>query len=493
MYSTAEPVENEWSRARTVSSAATKTAVLLFLGFWVLYACVARYVLDAFPFAGDEYSVALQAKLFARGMLKVAAPAHIEWLGVDHTLIDTWVRSKYPPGAAALLSLGERVGAVWVVNPILGVGALAVVWSTIRDVLGEKSALVGLVALGLAPLFAFHAASFYSHTAATLFLSIAFAMVAAWLQRPVPRGGSGLFVLCGAALGCAFLVRPFDALLFGVAMVSLRSVRAILVTAASALPFVGLNLLYQKAQYGSLFSDGYSLYAPQLGLIYGPQAAAPMLSLACFLNPLQHWFHLDVARAFIVDWTVPGTALVALLGAYSISKSHPARPMRTFCIALIAVFVAALLVTTSDPDDGARPRYLSTILVPVAFLAAAGYEPACRALEARFGRRVQRIIVVVTMLFGLGQFVAFLQYRVPLVWKREGVFQAAKEHGLHDAVVVVRAKFPTQYARNGPWFDGVLYLSAPPSTTVDEVAAAYPGRQVWEAFEGEIWRLVKFR
>ncbi len=153
----------------------------------------------------------------------------------------------------------------------------------------------------------------------------------------------------------------------------------------------------------------------------------------------------------------------------------------------------ALLFTRANPDDGARPRYLAPVLVPLAFLAAAGFAPACAALDARFGRRARQILVFVTLLFGLGQFAAFLQGRVPLLWKREGVFQAAKAQGLSDAVVVVRAKFPTQYARNGPWFDGVLYLSAPPTTTVEEIASAYPGRPVWEAFEGDIWRLVKFR
>ncbi len=93
------------------SLAGSGAAILTIAGFGVLYACVARYVLDAFPFAGDEYSVALQAKLFAHGLLRVPAPAHAEWLGVDHVVIDDWVRSKYPPGMAALLSLGERARA----------------------------------------------------------------------------------------------------------------------------------------------------------------------------------------------------------------------------------------------------------------------------------------------------------------------------------------------------------------------------------------------
>jgi 4-amino-4-deoxy-L-arabinose transferase-like glycosyltransferase len=487
--------------ARARSIAGVSAVVLLLAAFGVLYACVARYTLDAFPFAGDEYSVVLQAKLFAHGMLRVPAPPHAEWLGVDHVVIDDWVRSKYPPGLATLLAIGERLGAIWIVNPLLGVATLVIVWRTIRRALGEKPALVGLIALGLAPLFAFHAASFFSHTASNFFLAIAFAAVASWLERPADRtgvssdrrGGELWFVLCGAALGCGFLVRPFDAVLFGVAMLSLRSVRAVLVTAASALPFAALTLVYQNAQFGSPFRDGYALYEPKLGEIYGPRAGGAMLSLGCLADPLQGWFHIDVLRAFVVDWTIPGTTLVAMLGAYAIGKDHPRRRLRQFCLALIGLSLFALAFTKANPDDGARPRYLAPLLVPVAFLAAAGFAPACAALDAWFGAGMRRVVVVVTLLFGFGQFAAFLQARVPQMWKREGVFQAGEALGQRDAVVVVRARFPTQYARNGPWFDGVLYLSAPPTTTVEEVAAAYPGRSVWEAFEGDSWRLVKVR
>src|SRR5579862_3485420 len=95
--------QRSWPRARLL--AGVPTAGLIISGFGVLYACVARYVLHAFPFAGDEYSVVLQAKLFAHGLLRAPAPAHTEWLGVDHVLVDQWVRSKYPPGMAALLAL----------------------------------------------------------------------------------------------------------------------------------------------------------------------------------------------------------------------------------------------------------------------------------------------------------------------------------------------------------------------------------------------------
>jgi hypothetical protein len=165
--------------------------------------------------------------------------------------------------------------------------------------------------------------------------------------------------------------------------------------------------------------------------------------------------------------------------------------MRTFSVTLIAVFVGALLPTIAGPDDGARPRYLSITLIPLALLAAAGFAPTSAMIASRFGRRVHTILVVTVVAFALAQLASFLQDRLPKVWKREGLYQATAALHLRDAVVVVRAKYPSRYARNGPWFDGVLYLSAPPETTLAEIRSAFPGRDIWEAREGEPWSLVR--
>jgi 4-amino-4-deoxy-L-arabinose transferase-like glycosyltransferase len=466
-------------------SAALALAIVAVLG--AIYALLARFALDGFPYSGDEYSVSLQGELFARGMLNAPAPPHIEWLGLDHVVIDSWVRSKYPPGAAALLGIGYRYGAAWLVTPLEAMVTLLVVWFANRRLLGPRPALVALIALGIAPLFMFEAASFYTHMATLMFLAIAFAALGAWTRGQRDR----CLVLAGMAIGCAFLTRPLDAVLFGVAMIAFRSPRAIAITAASALPFVAVNLAYQAAQFGSPFTDGYHVYEPTLRALYGSETAAASLSLAHLASAVQLWNHIDIYRALIVDWTVAGTALVALVGACELDRNHAARPMRTFSIVLIAAIALGLLVTIADPDDGARPRYLSTTLIPIAFLAAAGFAPSCAAIAARFGRRVCTIMVVVVAVFALAQLGSFLQDRTPKLWQREGLYQATTALHLTDAVVIVRAQHPARYARNGPWFDGVLYLSVSPDTTVEQVRRAFPDRQIWEAHEGLPWNLVR--
>jgi 4-amino-4-deoxy-L-arabinose transferase-like glycosyltransferase len=465
-------------------------ALALIALFGAIYAIVAYAALDRFPYSGDEYSLALQSELFAKGLFKAAAPPHAAWLGVDHVVIDAFVRSKYPPGAPALVAIGVRFGYGWLVGPIEAAVVLALVWHTVRRLLGARPALVALVALGLAPLFVIDAASFYAHMPALLFLAIAFAAVASWARAP----RTGWLVLAGAAIGAAFLVRPFDALLFGVAMLSLGSLRAVVVPALSALPFVAANFWYQAQVFGSPWTSGYKAYEPTFIALYGESTAAASVSWRHLVEPVQWWNHLEIAGQLCLQWTLPGTVIAALFGAVAIDRSTAAAKMRTFSIALVAVFCLALTLMISDPDDGPRPRYLSTTLIPIALLAAAGFQPLCDAIRGAFGRIVERVLVVLAVLFGLSHLGAYLVERLPKQWQREGLYAAAeKEHLGPGDVVIVRAQYPSRYARNGPFFDGVLYLSAPAATSVDEVARAYPGRAIYEAHEGTTWTLERER
>jgi 4-amino-4-deoxy-L-arabinose transferase-like glycosyltransferase len=466
----------------------TAFALGLIALFGVVYAIVARYALDAFPYSGDEYSVVLQAELFARGFLKAVGPEHAAWLRIDHVLVDSFVRSKYPPGASAILSLGVRAGYPWLVAPCEGVAILTLVWHSVRRVLGARPALTALVVLGASPLFIFDSASFYSHASTMLCLAVAFAAVTAWsiTQR------TAWLALVGIAIGAAFLVRPTDALLFGLAMLVFWSWRAVVVPALCAVPFVAISLWYQARVFGSPFTDGYHAYEPTLTAIYGPSMAAHPLSWHHLVSATQWWNHIDIFSQICLQWTIPGTVIAALFGVFAIDATDAGARMRRFSIAVVAVFCIALLVMISDPDDGPHTRYLSVTLIPIALLAANGLGPLCDAIRGTFGTIVQRVFVVLAILFGLAQLGSYLQDRIPKQWKREGLYEVAADVP-RDAIVIVRAQYPTRYARNGPFFDGVLYLSVSPETSADEVARAYVGRPIYEAHEGIPWTIERVR
>jgi hypothetical protein len=473
----------------------TSRQLLLVVGlFGVFYAVLARVGFHAFPFSGDEYSYVFQAELFAHGRLRAPAPPNPELLRVDHVVVDAWVRSKYPPGTAALLAIGVRAGVPWLVTPLEGVVTLLAMGAAARRVLGDRDAVRAVALLGAAPLFAFQAATFYSHTAATMWLALAFAAVTGW-ARDARRASRGWrLVAAGVAVGCALLTRPLDAALFAAALLSLRSASVVLRVAAGASPFVALQLAYQAVQFGSPFADGYKAYEPTFRAIYGAHTAAPAFSLYNLVDGEQLWHHLDILRAFLVDWTVPGTALLALLGWAALQSDPEVATARRVSVALLALFAASLFVTIGGTDDGARPRYLSTTLVPLALFAAPGWRAAADLLALRVGKRALRIVAGVVCVVPVIQLGAFLVDRTPSLWIREGLEQAVAAEGISGGIVVVRAEYPTRYARNGPFFDRpVLYVSAPATTSADEVGAAFPGRPVYEAHEGKRWTVTRVR
>ncbi len=459
----------------------------LFVLFGTIYAVIARVALRAFPFSGDEYSYFLQAELFARGVLKAPAPPNADLLRVDHVVIDSWVRSKYPPGTSALLALGVKAGAAWLVTPLEGVVTLVFVWLAARALLGARHAILAVLVMGISPLFALEAATFFSHTATTMWLAAAFAAVTAW---SLSRRAAWL-PLAGFAIGCAFLTRPLDALMFAAALIALRSWRVLVLTGAGALPLLGVHFAYQAAQWGSPLRDGYTAYEPTFTAIYGAETAEPPLSLLRMVNPLQQWFHVDICASFVGPWTLPGAVLLAVFGAVAVGVGHRAREMRNVAVAIVVVALVALVPTVSSTgDDGPRPRYLSTSLLTVALLAGPGWDSARELLRQRLGDRWTRTLGIVAIVFAFVQTGAVAIDRARAIEVRGGLYEVVRAQGIAAGVVLVRARWPTRYARNGPFFDRpVLYLSAPPEMTVDQVAKRFPGRAIYEATEGELWRV----
>lgn len=479
---------------RTPEKPSPALVALLITFFGALYAVGSRVALRSFPYSGDEYSYLLQGELFARGMLRAPAPPDANLLWVDHVVIDDFVRSKYPPGTSALLSLGVRAGAPWLVTPLEGVITLIVVWFTARALLGARAAMVTLLVLGASPLFAIEAATFFSHTATTMWLAASFAAVTAFTLSRASRRAAFL-PLAGAMLGCAFLTRPVDAVLFGAALIALRSWKVLLLVVAGALPFVALHFAYQAAVFGSPLTDGYAAYEPTFRAIYGAQTAEPPLSLVRIFSPLDQWFHLDICTSFVSPWTMPGAVLVAVFGAAAIPVGDRARSMRNVAVAIALIALVALIPTVSSGgDDGPRPRYLTTTLLAVAVLAGAGWESAKAAMQDRIGRRAARVVGGTAVAMGFVLVGALVIDRGMRVMDREGLYEAVRSKGIAEGVVVVRAQWPTRYARNGPFFDRpVLYLSAPADMSVDAIAEKYPARPIYEASEGSPWKVVRRR
>jgi len=468
---------------RLLSKADTRLGAMLVVLFGAAYVVVSRGAFHGFPFSGDEYSALLQAEIFARGALATHAPAHAPLFFVDHVIIDDWVRSKYPPGTSALLALGVLVHAPWLVTPLEGMATLFLLGHAARVLFGGRAAVVTILVAGASPLFAFHAASFYSHAPTTMWIAAAVAAIVEHGRDPRRRW----LLFAGVAIGCAFLTRPLDAVVFAAALGALRDPRALAWIALAAIPVAALTFAYQKVQFGAAFTDGYRVYAPTMRALYGDEGAQQNISGAHVFDLELQWHHLDLVRDFLVSWSVPGAVGLAIVGV-------PAAPrdvsrVRDALVVLAVLTIASLVPVHTAPDDGARSRYLTSLVVPLALFAGAGWVAVEGALASRGSRAWSNGAGLVLVALGGLSFASFLDARLPLQWVREGLAREVSARGLHDAVVVVHAQFPSRYTRNGPTFDSpVLYVRSGVASDA-EIATWFPGRTVYEATEGRPWSI----
>ena len=170
---------------------------------------VALGPLQGMPHVSDEVSYTLQARLFAAGM-RVGPGADVP-SALQYPL---WVAapssySPFPIGWPLLLSLGERVGAPWLVNPLLAGLLPLLAWLFGREWVSAGEARLAALVAALSPGVWLMAGSRMSHTGVLVGLGVALVVVA--------RGRDRAWAWGLAALGVAYVVlaRPYDAVLVG--------------------------------------------------------------------------------------------------------------------------------------------------------------------------------------------------------------------------------------------------------------------------------------
>lgn len=216
-----------WQRSGVRVAAFTRNrrdAIDLWLaaGCFLLYAIIARAVYAGKPLLIDELIQVLQARMYVSGHLSVAVDSSPEFFSVLH-VVDTGDRvySQFPPGWATMLMLGVMTGTAWLAGPVCGGVSVWVFAKLLRRSLPsfEPVVLAGGTALfGLAPFAAFQFGSHMSHGPVLMWLLIAILglMHVTESDRSSSRPRTAWAFVMGAAGGCAFAVRPLDAMAFGI-------------------------------------------------------------------------------------------------------------------------------------------------------------------------------------------------------------------------------------------------------------------------------------
>jgi hypothetical protein len=416
-----------WERAQATLLRPGSTALAVVLGgiAAAISLWVSAGVLDGKPALLDAVAQLVQARYVASGML-AGPPLEDAEFWQFQFMVETergWV-SQYPPAFLLLLGVGQKLGVVWLVGPLL-LGVAVAITTLIAERLLPHDRVVarlGAVLVAISPVLIFHAASYMNHV-----LALVLGVIAIYASLRAMDGPRSWSVLSGAALGGIFATRPYAGLIVGVlATVGVwlllgerpvaRWLRHVVGTLAGAAPFTIALLLYNRHFFGSPVRFGYAVaegpahglgfHVDPWGNPYGPLEALGYtsadlqgLSLDLLQSPLPAVLLIALAllavrlghgTGFLAAWAMLPVAAHALywhhdlfMGPRLLYEALPA-----WCLLLAA---AAVGLVRSIPADGSRlwiTRSGLAVTFALAVIASALYAgPRKLASYAREGER----------------------------------------------------------------------------------------------------------
>ena len=425
---------------------ANSRALWLVAGLALLaYLGVATAVFDRRPLLIDEVVQLWQARTYASGRL---------WLPVDAdpafrsalNLVEFHGRwfGHFPPGWPLLLALGELVRAPWLVGPVAGAVAVLCFGLILRRAEREPSVRAGaLLLFAFAPFTLSMASSHMSHGPVLMWLLAALAAWLRWLEQPdLP-----LALLVGGALGMAAITRPADAAAFGFPLViwvllRLRGgdpwTRFVPMVAAAFVP-LGFMLAVNLATTGSLLTSGYALlWGPNVGLGFHPAPYGPAHTPLRGLELVS--LYLFRLNTYLFEAPVPG-----LLGAGTALLL--ARRFGAVDRYLLAAGGTLLAVYFAYWHDGffLGPRFVYP-LVPLLALWTARLPRLVAERAPGFGHRASAYAVSLAVAGAIASGIPARQGANAAVelGMRFDADRAAAEHGIRDAIILVRESWGAQ-------------------------------------------------
>jgi len=248
--------------------------------------------LNGAPALLDSASQLLHARYLAEGALAGPALPALEFWDFQYMLEtpEGWV-SQYPPGHILLLSLGFRLGAPWLVGPLLLGATVAVSCLLAEEIFEERvTARFGGLLVATSPFLIGLAGSYMNHVTAALGGTLAL-----YAALRTLRGHWGWSVVVGSAIGLTVVTRP----LFGLMMAALATAGTPLLARApdrmrspaariagvlaGGVPWAWFLFSYNARFFGSPFRFGYTaaqgeahglgFHVDPWGAMYGPTEA----------------------------------------------------------------------------------------------------------------------------------------------------------------------------------------------------------------------------
>ena len=318
------------------------SAIFFMEALFVYFVVTQRY-----PISGDDYSYLYQAKLFASGKLWAQDPLYDPSLPF-YDCVETYCLrddqghrfSKYPPGWPAILALGARFDAPWLINPLLGALLVFLMLDYSERRFGKETVRIVSLLITLCFFLCYYAASFRAHIAVALFVFGAFRLYEAAESRP-DSAKPWLFG-AGALLGYSAMIRYVDwiplAIWIGISLIRRKRFAEVLAFGIGfGLLAVG-NLIYDSLLSGNPLKVPSALHR------------APGLGDRLILS----WdgFFVTLVRLANLFWIFPPAVLVAIFWR----RYQPRFEQRMYVVMFLMIIAIYFFYPASPGGPG--PRYL---------------------------------------------------------------------------------------------------------------------------------------
>lgn len=240
-------------------------AIIAFLYLWRAALLHGR---DLSPRMEDEFSYLIQAQLLARGRLWLPSPPLADFFETIHVIVKPVYASVYFPGTAMLYvpSVWLHAAHYWTAL-IICAASVGVVYLFATKLLDGAYGILAALMLLTTRAFYIHSTLALSNVPAMLAgMSVVLAWMK-WNRASTARAPMGWATTIGAIAGWGLIVRPLDmiAYLAPILFLSLRERlgkgrRVAWLALVAALPFLSLQLVFNKGVTGSYFTTPYRFY-----------------------------------------------------------------------------------------------------------------------------------------------------------------------------------------------------------------------------------------
>ncbi len=375
----------------------------------VVSAFLSYFVYQNHPHVPDETQYLFQAKYFAAGQLTVKAPLVPEAFAMYMIPHDeaAWF-SIFPPGWAAVLAIGEKLGAAWLVNPLLAGFCVLLAYVFFEAMYSRSFARIAVVLLCCSPWFVFMAMSLMSHIL-TLCCTLSAAVL---FLKGVKDKKIFYFFAAGLCAGTVSLIRPLDgaAVAFGLGIWTLiksehwraKLVNGFLLTGGTVAT-AALIFPYNQAVTGNATLSPMDFYyakyywsgAMNLGFganrgIHWELDALPGHSpLEALINAALNTFSLNTE---LFGWATGSLILIVI---FLCSKS--VRRTDGWAVVFTGLIVAAysLYWYHGGPDFGARYWFLT--IIPLVALTVRGIEFVSSKIDAGKANNPRVLLAAATL------------------------------------------------------------------------------------------------